>query len=159
MKICVVCEKPLTGRQRKYCGRKCLHKDRNGMFGVSLEEKQCCICKKVLPAESFHKRTQNTTGLASMCKSCSVEYKREERKEFKLLCLEHSDTKCAVCGYDEHWAVLQFHHRNPEEKCFEIGRYKESKTKGGIIPPDLQAELDKCMVVCANCHSIIHCGE
>ena len=43
--------------------------------------------------------------------------------------------------------VLEFHHRNPDEKLFTIGR-----ATGTESVPKLLAEIEKCDVVCANCH-------
>lgn len=48
--------------------------------------------------------------------------------------------------------VLDFHHVNPEEKAFSIGNNKYASMER------IQAELDKCVVVCANDHRRIHAG-
>ncbi len=53
---------------------------------------------------------------------------------------------CVICGYKEHWAALDFHHRNPKTKSFNIS---ENKTIGKTI---LLREIGKCDVVCVNCH-------
>lgn len=55
---------------------------------------------------------------------------------------------CARCG-ESHPAALQFHHRNREEKEFEIGLY----TALGCSKKRLLAEIEKCDVLCANCHA------
>ena len=53
---------------------------------------------------------------------------------------------CVICGYKEHWAALDFHHRNPETKLFNISK------KITIKKTTLLKEIQKCDVVCANCH-------
>jgi hypothetical protein len=53
---------------------------------------------------------------------------------------------CVICGYKEHWAALDFHHRDPATKSFNIS---ENKTIGKNI---LMEEVSKCDVVCVNCH-------
>jgi hypothetical protein len=53
---------------------------------------------------------------------------------------------CVICGYKEHWAALDFHHRDPTTKSFNIS---ENKTIGKNI---LMEEVSKCDVVCVNCH-------
>jgi len=58
---------------------------------------------------------------------------------------------CVRCG-ENYPAVLQFHHRNHEEKEFEIGLY----TALGFSKARLLAELEKCDVLCANCHAKEH---
>ena len=54
-----------------------------------------------------------------------------------------------MCGYDKNISALEFHHKNPEEKDFTISSFKGSWE-------DIQRELDKCVMVCANCHREIH---
>ena len=58
--------------------------------------------------------------------------------------------KCMKCGYKRHLAALQFHHRNPRDKKFNIH-------KGITLSMDrVKSELDKCDLLCANCHMFIH---
>ena len=60
--------------------------------------------------------------------------------------------KCEICGYNKNLSALEFHHINPEEKSFGIDLRKFSNNKFD----KLQEELNKCMLVCANCHREIH---
>ena len=53
---------------------------------------------------------------------------------------------CVICGYKEHWAALDFHHRDPTTKLFNIS------SKSTIKKTVLMEEISKCSVVCANCH-------
>jgi hypothetical protein len=58
---------------------------------------------------------------------------------------------CRQCG-KSHPAIVDFHHRCPEEKLFEVGRgVNHCKPKHLIL-----AEIEKCDVLCANCHRILH---
>lgn len=59
--------------------------------------------------------------------------------------------KCIHCGFDKHPAALHFHHKDPTQKDFSIGHAKLTKFNNKI-----KKELDKCIVLCANCHSILH---
>ncbi len=58
---------------------------------------------------------------------------------------------CVRCGED-HPATLQFHHRDQQEKEFEIALY----TALGFSKARLLAEIAKCDVICANCHAKEH---
>ena len=62
------------------------------------------------------------------------------------------DTKlaagCMDCGYNKHFAALQFDHRPGEIKLFDL-----AKSKWHTITK-VKQEMAKCDVVCANCHSI-----
>jgi hypothetical protein len=53
---------------------------------------------------------------------------------------------CKVCGYKEHWSALDFHHKNPKTKLFNISENKMT----GITK--LLTEIQKCDILCCNCH-------
>lgn len=63
--------------------------------------------------------------------------------------------KCEDCGYDENLAALEFHHINPEDKKFQIDIRAFSNTN----LDDLEKELAKCKLLCANCHRKTHNPE
>jgi transposase len=56
--------------------------------------------------------------------------------------------KCSVCGYDKNVAALAFHHIDPKLKSFALDIRKMSNTKLVF----LKVEVDKCKLVCHNCH-------
>ena len=60
--------------------------------------------------------------------------------------------ECEICGYNKCKAAIEFHHRDKSKKDFEIGQ------KRNCSEARLFAELEKCMIVCANCHREIHNG-
>ena len=59
--------------------------------------------------------------------------------------------QCARCG-ENHPATLTFHHRKDTEKNFEIG----NALVLGVSLKRLIAEINKCEVLCANCHAKEH---
>jgi transposase-like protein len=59
-----------------------------------------------------------------------------------------TQARCKYCG-ENHPAVLQFHHRDPREKEFDVSSFVYHQ-KGGL--KKLEAEIAKCDVLCANCH-------
>ena len=61
--------------------------------------------------------------------------------------------KCKNCGYDKCIAALDFHHVNPEEKVYEV-KYLMSR-RWDLI----KEEIDKCILLCANCHREEHWNE
>ena len=62
-----------------------------------------------------------------------------------------SNLKCEICSED-HPATIQFHHKDPQEKEIEI-----SKTVNqGWSKERILSEIDKCQVLCANCHFKLH---
>jgi transposase len=61
--------------------------------------------------------------------------------------------KCTRCGFDEQIPdVYAFHHRNPDSKDPSWGKMKTNNWSLEKI----KEELDKCDVLCHNCHSIVH---
>jgi len=67
----------------------------------------------------------------------------------KQRAVEYKGGRCALCGYDRALQALTFHHKTG--KSFGIGAkgYTRSWEKA-------KSELDKCVLVCANCHAEIH---
>ena len=65
--------------------------------------------------------------------------------------LEYKGGKCLICGYDRCTEALEFHHSDSAEKDFGISHkgYTRSWTR-------VKQELDKCMLLCANCHREVH---
>lgn len=56
---------------------------------------------------------------------------------------------CADCGQEYSFFVMDFDHRNPATKSFEISQVCTRKPWGVVL-----AEVEKCDVVCANCHRL-----
>ena len=59
--------------------------------------------------------------------------------------------KCQICGYDRSVAALHFHHRNPATKKFNISHEVGVEHWGALIE-----EVEKCDLLCANCHAETH---
>ena len=87
------------------------------------------------------------------CKKCAVEAVQRRREKTKELLVEYKGGKCEICGYDKCISALEFHHIASGEKEFGIGQkgYTRSFEKN-------KEEVDKCILVCANCHREIHEG-
>ena len=55
---------------------------------------------------------------------------------------------CAICGYNEHACALEFDHIDPSQKLFNVSQGKSHSWSAFL------AEIDKCRVLCANCHAV-----
>lgn len=65
--------------------------------------------------------------------------------------LEHGGC-CSLCGYDKNMSALEFHHKNPAIKKFKL----DSRGFSNTNVYDLKNELDKCQLLCSNCHREVH---
>lgn len=72
--------------------------------------------------------------------------RREVVDEFKL------DKSCVECGENRPY-VLDFHHTDPSTKLFEIGEATKHSIK------NIKIEMDKCILLCRNCHAELHYKE
>lgn len=77
----------------------------------------------------------------------------KRRHKIKVMAVKYKGGKCALCGYNNCVDALHFHHINPETKEFGLGL-------GGLTRAWLRVkkEADKCILICANCHSEVHAG-
>jgi hypothetical protein len=128
--------------------------------------KKCPKCEKELLEDEFSKNKCKKDGLSTYCKFCTKSYrnasyqkKREyyiaKNKNYKQNLIKdfrefRSNLSCMICGED-HPATLDFHHRDPKQKEFSI-----AKISRGYSKEKLKKELDKCDVLCSNCHRKLH---
>lgn len=75
--------------------------------------------------------------------------RNRRKKNRKLIWDIKSNKKCKICGED-HPACLVFHHIR--DKSNTIANYIRS----GVAIDKLLKEIDKCEVLCANCHMKLH---
>ena len=78
----------------------------------------------------------------------------KRRKKIRQMAIEYKGGKCQKCGYDFCLEALEFHHRDMGEKDFSIS------SKGYTRSWDcVKRELNKCVLLCANCHREIHAQQ
>jgi hypothetical protein len=65
--------------------------------------------------------------------------------------ISYKGGSCEICGYNKCLNALEFHHSDPATKEFNISDRITTFE-------DIQAELDKCHLLCANCHREVHDG-
>lgn len=123
--------------------------------------KTCSRCKQTYPITSFHTKKSNKDGLQKNCKTCKTEYNKKHyinnKTKYKQKAKKHravlrewyiefkKQLSCLNCGESD-WRCLDHHHKDPSIKEFTISLYYTvSKNK-------LLRELEKCEVLCANCH-------
>jgi hypothetical protein len=86
------------------------------------------------------------------CTACYTRTKGLRRKDLRLWFNSLKEgLACARCEVSD-FRVLVFHHLNPKEKDFNLGDIvKHSWSRSKVL-----AEIEKCQVLCANCHLVVH---
>jgi hypothetical protein len=142
-KFCLSCS-PFGGRNNR---NLCIPKDKNGLP----EKKTCAMCGFVKPSSNFYKR-RNRSTLLSYCKSCVAAQSKSRSVKLKADCVKHKGGKCSLCGYSKCLAALEFHHIDRSKKQFGVGGKRSTTFE------NLKEELEKCVLLCANCHREVEYG-
>ena len=113
-----------------------------------------CKVKKELTSDNFYMRnTKNRKEeFHGYCKDCNNKLTMDKQKQLKLDALNYKGGKCIVCGYNKYAGSLDFHHLDPSKKEFAISSLRAYKWE------NVKPELDKCVVLCKNCHGEFHGG-
>ena len=136
------------------------------------DSKVCFKCKHALPSFSFSSDKKSKDKLASYCKKCAVEKAKQQRlkrrenpeyiKQFnakiteanklsKRAAVEYMGNSCSDCGGSFPDSVYDFHHLNMSEKEMNPSRVLRLRDRTKVMK-----ELNKCVLLCANCHRIRH---
>lgn len=94
-----------------------------------------------------------------LCFNCHMEthYGSNDRKEKKILLEFKGKLSCEICGYDKCMASLNFHHIDPNNKDFRLASIMHLKYENiQTLKKYIEDELDKCNVLCSNCHKYLH---
>lgn len=131
------------------------------------EGRRCTICKTIYPGSNkyFGKHKNNIKGLDTYCKECrrnknlgnyyknpkawnKTHKKNSDKKQQKIFDLKKQG-KCIKCE-EKRFYVLDYHHVYPSKKDFQI-------SQGGAKGWDnLLKEIEKCVLLCSNCHREFH---
>jgi hypothetical protein len=114
-----------------------------------IPHKSCRICKQLKPLTEFYSKSEWGRRFA-VCGKCTREKNTRRRIEFKQWAVDYKGGKCEMCGYNKCLRSLDFHHINPKEKDYEIS-HNFKKLRELVIK-----ELDKCQLLCRNCHGEVH---
>lgn len=137
-----------------------------------METKCCSKCKRDLPKDDVHfasRYDRKSKQFQSICRECQKEYRKEhylkntkkyidKAKKYKEGIVDwfidiKKNLKCEECGEERYW-VLCFHHNDPKEKESDVSSLVKSCNKKKILE-----EIEKCTVLCSNCHLDLHHNE
>ena len=123
------------------------------MWYIGLEEE---IKKCILVCENCHKEihaglhpdiliVEFSTNIKTVRGRVDSIRRKEER-------VNYLGGKCLKCHYHKYLGSLQFHHKDESSKHFTISRKN-------VVFENIKDELDKCELLCANCHMEKHHKE
>ncbi len=127
--------------------------------------KKCGKCGKIKDEEFFNKKGRDKE-LSSYCKECNkanlkAHYrdnldrylKKNERRRSDIRdYLISKKVKCSHCE-QSHVACLDFHHEREKDRDLSL------VINAGWSFKRIDEELKKCIVLCSNCHRILHWNE
>ena len=169
---CEKCNKEITEDYRidkvskktppRFCSKSCSHsrvrteeskkKTSRSLYAKhGTEPRLCKVCDSIL-------KYTNRSGVCRGCLDSSPTktrygYLRDFRERRKKELIEYKGGKCIKCGYNRCIAALEFHHRDPAQKDFTIGNNKANRSK---TLEAIKKEVDKCDLLCSNCHREVH---
>src|SRR5262245_49319603 len=139
-----------------------------------MEAKEGGRCGECKPLDDFNKRESSKDGKQSYCRECN-------RKRSRRYYSDHHDhhiavirayrqrrrllwqgwinaikaaNGCALCRETDP-VCLEFHHPDPTTKKFDVGACTRLCTRWGSVVEEIQ----KCVVLCSNCHKKVHAGR
>ena len=136
-----------------------------------IEERVCskCLLSKPLTKKFFRVTKEYRTGKEYFrrgCYACELEYisksnkakweiKKRELHILRQELVDYAGGKCAHCNCVFHWSVYDFHHIDPSTKVSNVSTMLSHYSYN---LPAVYLEIDKCLLLCANCHRLHHWG-
>lgn len=163
MKICLKCKSTFASYakingvrknlgNRKYCLDCSPHGARNRRKLHILEfesEKKCPRCNQVLSIENFKTKVGK---IRCWCLKCVNDEAMGRQRALKQKAIAYKGGECKICGYDKCASAMEFHHVDDQKKDFSISQQRST------LFENIKSELDKCVLLCSNCHREIHSG-
>jgi len=120
---------------------------------LNMENKICSGCGIEKPKDDFYTRPNRKTQTHSMCKKCFNNYCSDRWIQKKIDSIKYKGSECVDCGLkypDEPYVIFDFHHTNPKNKDVDWGKLRLK------APNKIYEEIDKCDLLCSNCHRKRH---
>jgi len=156
MITCIKCgnqfptSKRINGKRRALSSRRyCLDCSPFGLHNTSqlhvyprVNNEVCCKCSVCGREYKYHRKSGHTLSLCNYC------MQKKRLIKCKTRAIEYKGGCCTKCGYNKCTEALDFHHVG--KKDFLISSHYNRKWE------TLRKELDKCILLCANCHRELH---
>ena len=109
--------------------------------------------KKMAYAKAYREANrEETIAYAKAYQKANREELKAKRDERNLIIFNYKGAECNHCGLSEpkHLEIYDYHHVDPDTKLYSVSNI----LKGPI--ERLRTEVDKCLLLCSNCHRKEH---
>ena len=118
--------------------------------------KTCSRCHTDKPLDEFYDNPKKRNGVQNYCKACFNAYTTARFIHRKVEAIEYLGGSCRHCGLalaDSVPGVFEFHHLDPGTKKASFNEIRRWSW------PRAKRELDKTILLCANCHRAEHAED
>ena len=128
--------------------------------------KSCSKCGESFPKEHYKIASRKQGYRRSECRTCmnkdksirAMKYYTEWMTKLIPQHLGMEKIRCLRCGYDRSLVAIEFHHSDPEKKEQMISALVRNISPFGENKHKVLEEVDKCEIICSNCHREILLG-
>jgi len=117
-------------------------------------DKYCKGCDTTKPITMYYTNGRTSVGTQKYkptCRSCEL---KSARKILNAIIEQHyGGWKCQRCGFQGKPIQFDCHHRDPSKKEFPVSQVSKRAVNS---PARLLTELEKCDLLCACCHRLMH---
>lgn len=117
-----------------------------------MEKKVCSTCNQEKLISEFYDKKDRVKG-STQCRQCFNNYCINRWRQRKKDAIVYKGSSCVDCGLSFPqipYSVFDFHHLNPSEKDVDWSKLRLRSWSS------IMSELDKCVLLCSNCHRIRH---
>lgn len=111
------------------------------------------VVVRTCPRHGVSEFVRYGAGDRHRCRRCRYEAVTDRRRRVKAILVEEAGGRCELCGYDRFLGALQFHHRDPATKAFNVSLNGHARALDRC-----REEVRKCALLCANCHAEVEWG-
>lgn len=116
--------------------------------------KVCKYCRQERPDDAFEvcRVLGGKVYRRLRCQKCKRTCTNQRRTRLRSWLSEYKQTlTCVRCGFSDYRA-LEFHHPEHDDKDFNVA----DMIRSGLSAESIRREIEKCIVLCSNCHQIEH---
>jgi hypothetical protein len=117
----------------------------------------CIVCKEPLVLDCRTRQKKYCSHVCANKVQQNNSYQAQKKRAFlrKKYYVQLLGGSCNICGYKINYSGLCFHHKEPDKKSFSL----DARTLSNTTEDKILEEINKCQLLCLNCHAEIHNPE